>query len=319
MATTLRPGWSKPSTILFASEFPANERAFAFALAQAAEDGADLVIFHAFDGHLSASRVTTPVSHESYATARSVKLRFEALAQRAHALGVRCRVVVRPGQPATEILKYGQEKNIDRLVIGAHTPGPIGKVLVGSVAEQVLRSATAPVSIVGPYVAEGTYRNLATRTILCSVNAHPSSLMVAAFASELAARHGERLVLQRVIPPQEARETLSGRTVRQVEAELVAMIPAWVQEKVRAETRVVLGDPTEELLYQGRKLQANLIVMGAQGASQFAAITRAGVVYKVLAYARCPVVTLSPVMLADYEAISPATYVREVNFIAGIV
>ena len=59
------------------------------------------------------------------------------------------------------------------------------------------------------------------------------------------------------------------------------------------------GDPTEELLYQSTAQQADLIVLGAQGASAFAAITRHGVVYKVLAHAHCPVITLSPVVLAE--------------------
>ena len=45
---TTKAGWSKPSTILFASEIPANEKAFSFALAQAQEFAADLVIFHAY-------------------------------------------------------------------------------------------------------------------------------------------------------------------------------------------------------------------------------------------------------------------------------
>ena len=30
MAIVMKPGWSKPSTILFAAEIPANEKAFAF-------------------------------------------------------------------------------------------------------------------------------------------------------------------------------------------------------------------------------------------------------------------------------------------------
>lgn len=63
-----------------------------------------------------------------------------------------------------------------------------------------------------------------------------------------------------------------------------------------------LADPTEELLYQGRSQRANLIVMGAQGASPFAAATRAGIVYKVLAYAQCPVITLLPIVLAECGA-----------------
>ncbi len=62
---------------------------------------------------------------------------------------------------------------------------------------------------------------------------------------------------------------------------------------------MVPGDPTEELLYQSRAQQTDLIVLGAQGASAFAAITRHGVVYKILAHAHCPVITMSPVVLAE--------------------
>jgi len=56
------------------------------------------------------------------------------------------------------------------------------------------------------------------------------------------------------------------------------------------------------LLYQSTAQQADLLVLGAQGASAFAAVTRHGVVYKVLAHAHCPVMTLSPVVLAECGA-----------------
>ena len=65
------------------------------------------------------------------------------------------------------------------------------------------------------------------------------------------------------------------------------------------QTILVPGDPTEELLYQCRAQMADLIVLGAHGASAFAAITRHGVVYKVLAHAQCPVITLSPAVMAE--------------------
>ena len=90
------------------------------------------------------------------------------------------------------------------------------------------------------------------------------------------------------------------------------------QRKVRVQTRVALGDPTEELLYQDRAQQANLIVLGAHGASHFAAITRAGTVYKVLAFAHCPVITLSPIVLAQCGAQAQKIHPSEVNFIAGV-
>ena len=123
--------------------------------------------------------------------------------------------------------------------------------------------------------------------------------MVADFAAELAVRHNARLVLQHVIRPQDRAEVLAGRTIDQVEADLLSLIPVEFQEKLTVQTIVVPGDPTEELLYQARAQQADLIVLGAQGASAFAAITRHGVVYKVLAHSHCPVITLSPTVLAE--------------------
>ncbi len=323
MVPLIKPGWSKPSTVLFATEFPANENAFSFALAQAMESAAKLVIFHVYKGASASTSAASVIHPDDYPAARAKKLLFHSLAQRAGELGIECHVVVRPGLPAEEILRYLHAHTVDRLVIGARTPGPVGKLLVGSVAETVLRTAGVPVHIVGPYVTEGTYRNFVTRTILCSVGAHPSGHAVAQFAAELAASHKARLVLQQVIPPQELSAALGGRTITQMEAELLDLVPAGLKAKISLKAHVVLGDPTEELLYQGRVLQANLIVLGAHGASHFAAITNAGTVYKVLAYARCPVITLSPVVLAQTQT---QTYAHfdvprpvEVNYLAGVI
>jgi len=299
MAAVIKPGWSKPSSILFAAEIPANEKAFAFALAQASEFGADLILFHAYDTLVVAASETSGIRYYDYAAAaRAETQSLEPLAQRVRNAGIRCEVVVRPGLPADQILSFLQEREVDRVVMGTHSPGPIGKLLVGSVAEAVLRTAKVPVYIVGPDVVEGDYRKFATRTILCAVSLQEASHVVAEFAADLAAQHSARLILQHVIRPQERHEVLAGRSIDQIEADLLGLVPAELLEKIAVQTIVVPGDPTEELLYQGRAQLADLIVLGAQGASAFAAITRHGVVYKVLAHAHCPVITLSPVVLA---------------------
>lgn len=300
MATILNPGWSKPSTILFAAEIPTNEKAFAFALAQAREFDSELLIFHAYDTLVVAVSETSGVRYyDDYeAAAHGERRHLEPLAERAHEAGLRCEVVVRPGLPADEILAFAHERQVDRIVMGTHSPGAIGKLLVGSVAEAVLRTANAPVYIVGPDVVDGSYRNFATRTILCAISMHEASAVVAAFAAETARQHGARLILQHVIRPQERAQELAGRSLDEVEAEILALVPAPLQSQVPIQTIVVPGDPTEELLYQSQAQLVDLIVLGAQGASAFAAITRHGVVYKTLAHTHCPVITLSPVVLA---------------------
>jgi len=300
MPSVIKPGWSKPSTILFASEIPANLKAFAFALAQAAEFGADLILFHAYDTLVVAASETSGIRYYDYAAAARVEIQaLEPLAQQVRATGVRCEVVVRPGLPADQIVAFLRERQIDRVVMGTHSPGPIGKLLVGSVAEAVLRTANVPVYIVGPDVVDGDYRKFATRTVLCAVSMQEASHTVVEFAAELAAQHSARLVLQHVIRPQDRQEVLAGRSISQLEADLLSLVPVEHMGKLAIQTIVVPGDPTEELLYQGRAQLADLIVLGAQGASAFAAITRHGVVYKVLAHAHCPVITLSPAVLAE--------------------
>jgi nucleotide-binding universal stress UspA family protein len=303
MAAVLKPGWSKPSTILFATEIPVNEKAFAFGLAQAREFGSDLILFHAYDTLVVAASESSGIRYYDYAAAaRSEQHQLEPFAQRVRDAGLTCEVMVRPGLPADEILAYTRERRIDRIVMGTHSPGPIGKLLVGSVAEAVLRSATLPVYIIGPEVVDGSYRDFATRTILCAASLHETTTVVAAFAAELASQHRARLILQHVIRPQDRAEFLAHQSLDEIEAGMMELVPRDLRERLEIQTVVVPGDPTEELLYQSRAQQADLIVLGAQGASAFAAVTRHGVVYKVLAHAQCPVITLSPVVLAECGA-----------------
>jgi nucleotide-binding universal stress UspA family protein len=314
----IKPGWSKPSTILFASEIPANEKAFCFALAQASEFGADLILFHAYDTLVVAASETSGIRYYDYAAAaRSETSHLEPLAQRARKAGIQCEVVVRPGLAADQIVTFLREREVDRIVMGTHSPGPIGKLLVGSVAEAVLRTAKVPVYIVGPDVVDGTFRNFATRTILCAISLLESSYVVATFAAELALQHNARLILQHVIRPQERAEVLAGRSVVQMEGDLLSLVPQELRDTVSIQTIVVPGDPTEELLYQGRAQQADLIVLGAHGASAFAAIARHGIVYKLLAHAHCPVITLSPAVLAGCGVKFNKEHPAEV-FLAGV-
>jgi nucleotide-binding universal stress UspA family protein len=315
----LKPSWSKPSSILFASECPPNEKIFGFALAQAAEFGAHLTIFHVYDssgaGAFQASKDRCYYDSEE----RAEKHIFEPLVERARNLHIPSKIVFQPGSPANEILNFLSGHKVDRVVMGAHSPGPVGKLLVGSVAEALLRKANVPVCIVGPNVGEGTYRNLVTRKVLCDVSNQKASRVVARFGAGLAVEHNASLVLHHVIPPQERAETLGDRTPDQIEAELPSLVPDKLKHRVRVRTRVALGDPAEELLLHGRTQQADLIVLGAHGASKFAAIARSGMVYKVVAYAHCPVIALSPIVLAECGARDDRPRAREVNYMAGVI
>ncbi len=318
MAAIFKSGWSKPSTILFASEIPANEKALSFAIAQAKEFGADLILFHAYDTLVVAASETSGIRYYDYAAAARAEMHhLEPVADRVRSAGVRCEVVVRPGLAPDQILRFLREREVDRIVMGTHSPGPIGKLLVGSVAEAVLRTARIPVFVVGPNVADAAYRNYETHTILCAVSLNESSAAITSFAAGLAAQHNARLVLQHVIKPQDRAVEMAGRTVEEIEQDLVLLVPAEFRRKLKLQPIVVPGDPTEELLYQAHAQQADLIVMGAHGTTAFTAIARTGIVYKTLAHSHCPVLTLSPSLLEACGVTYDKEHPAEV-FLAGV-
>jgi nucleotide-binding universal stress UspA family protein len=52
---------------------------------------------------------------------------------------------VREGSPATEILDYADEEDCDVIVMGTHGRSGVDRLLLGSVAERVVRSSAVPV------------------------------------------------------------------------------------------------------------------------------------------------------------------------------
>ncbi len=111
MAVTTKPGWNRPSTILFASEIPANEKALGFATAQAKEFGANLILFHAYDTMVVAASETSGIRYYDYAAAARAEIEhLQPLAETSGKQGISCEIVVRPGLAADQILAFLRER-----------------------------------------------------------------------------------------------------------------------------------------------------------------------------------------------------------------
>lgn len=50
-----------------------------------------------------------------------------------------------PAGPSGEIVRYAEERQLDLIIVGTHGRGMLGHLLVGSVAERVIRMAPCPV------------------------------------------------------------------------------------------------------------------------------------------------------------------------------
>lgn len=59
--------------------------------------------------------------------------------------GIEIDCQVLEGSPAREIVRYADEQDCDLVVMGTHGRGGINRLLLGSVAEQVVRTSPVPV------------------------------------------------------------------------------------------------------------------------------------------------------------------------------
>lgn len=63
---------------------------------------------------------------------------------------IRCRGLVRAGAPAAEILQVAAAEDVGLIVVGTHGRGGIRHLLLGSVAEHIVRAARCPVLTMRP-------------------------------------------------------------------------------------------------------------------------------------------------------------------------
>ena len=88
-----------------------------------------------------------PVSPQFYVgLEESARKRLDALLYRRGANEIRAKLALISGlSEFVEIVRYARDSNIDLLVLGTHGRGAIAHMLMGSVAEKVVRKAQCPV------------------------------------------------------------------------------------------------------------------------------------------------------------------------------
>lgn len=129
------------------------ERALSFAFDTYADDAdTDLVAVSVVDPtafvHGSVDMIPPSVDtwrEDAEAAARSV---LEAASERARSRGVDLATDLVDGSPARAIVQYAQDHDVDQVVVGSHGRDGVSRVLLGSVAETVVRRSPVPVTVV---------------------------------------------------------------------------------------------------------------------------------------------------------------------------
>jgi len=132
------------------------ERALTFALDLAEKLGAGVTVMHAYEipsfGYPGGPGMSVEMAGQIERAARAA---LEGVASRARRPGVEVGSTLRQGVPWSEIVAVVQETKADLVVMGTHGRRGFARMLLGSVAEKVVRTAPCPVVTVhGPESAK---------------------------------------------------------------------------------------------------------------------------------------------------------------------
>jgi nucleotide-binding universal stress UspA family protein len=305
------PGcWTRPATILVATDLSDLDHLMPFALEQAGEAGSRLILLHVLS---SAAAITADAAGMPYYdTVGALEIAEQTLqpwCEAATRRGVHCDALVREGQAAAQIAAAVRQFHADRVLVGTRGRSKLSKLLIGSVAEQVLRSVNLPVFTVGPEAHLPVDRG-EERVVLHATTLRETSRPSAALACQIAAAQKAKLVLLHVLPQVPEKERADRATGMDSSAKVELRILA---EETGAgccsavEPVVVHGNPSIEILALASERNASLIVLGATQRSAFESLTRDRTVYRVLAHARCPVLTLREPQAIPHEAPAEST------------
>lgn len=283
-----------------------SRRALQYAKALSAWYEAPLTVIHVCVD-LAVFEMVSPFGHTA---ARTVVLQEDRLADRE--IAVRrfvgddsVDVVVREGSDATTaIVKEASACGASLIVMGTHGRSGLEHMLLGSVAEKVLRKAPCPILVVPPH-AETTDPGPSPvfKQILCAVDFSASSLGGVNWALELAQEADARLTLLHAIEsPVALREVVFstdvdvGRVRAAAEAEylrrLRALVPARARLYCALATRVNEGKPAREITGAAASEHADLIVMGVHGRGAVDLMVFGSNTNQVIRHAACPVLVV---------------------------
>jgi nucleotide-binding universal stress UspA family protein len=225
--------------------------------------------------------------------AEGVQAQLEAQVHRLSASErIYCRAVA--GPPDMALLEVAEAEGADLIVVGATRRGAIGRALLGTTAQRVVRGSSVPVLVLR-HAESGPWRRVLLTTDLSelSATAYKRALQV---VSELSAQEERevRTVLvigYEILPPPPLSEASMKETE---EVELERFLQRVGSEDSVTQSVIRTGEPAAEIVTEATDWGADLVALGTRGRGRTERFLIGSVAESVLKSAPCDVLVVPP-------------------------
>ena len=280
--------------ILFVTDFSSSsEMALPHAIALAAAYGGKVYIGHVIAPQLYDLVPPDFVPEVLKQSAAYAQRRMERLVKETEFRAAPHETLIEQGELWETSRRIVDQYNIDVIALGTGGRRGLHEVLMGSIAEEILRLSRKPVLTVGPQSRE-VAPDGEPRCILLANDFSVNCLPAVAYAASLAHKFGARLISLHVAPEAPEDPQTITRFEEFFSERLRQHLDMTVFPKGQQEFRVEFGLAGDSILKSAAEHAADLIVMGVRGAGS---VTRATChlgrnTYQVVSEARCPVLAV---------------------------
>jgi nucleotide-binding universal stress UspA family protein len=216
--------------------------------------------------------------------------------------GLRVRVQVDDGPAAPRILAAVDAGRADLLVLGTHGRTGLNRLLVGSVAEQLIQLAHCPMMTVRPLPFSEATRTRPIRRLLYPTDFSPSAAAAWPWVRALAEASGAEVdllhVMLEVVPDRHvdpAFLTGAAAAIREDAQRAMDRLVATADlPRERLHVHLVHGAEAEQIVRVAHARLADITLMGTHGRTGLLRLALGSVTRRVLHEAPCPVLTVGP-------------------------
>jgi nucleotide-binding universal stress UspA family protein len=266
---------------------PASVRSLPYIVAIAQRFGSTVFVAHVIP--LEIYGVARPqsleaVTKEAHAGAQE---KLAELVGQLREQGVAARTLLGEGDVGIILNDWIHEHHFDMIAMGTTGRSGVRKLVLGSMAEEMIRDAECPVLTVGPEISSEAPAGL--KTILYATDFSRESAHAALYARALTERSALQLIVLHVRLVGE--DQGSERALRQ---RLSEFVESQVDHSALSEVVVAEGKPADKILEIANQHAADIIVIGVRGAGPMPRLAShfGSTAHDIVLRARCPVLTV---------------------------
>lgn len=287
MAITSREAAVKLERILIATDLsPASLWSLPYVIDIAKKYGSTVFMAHAipFGTYLVARPQTFDAIEEE--CRRGAQKKLDTYSAEVNEQSIPVQTLLSEGDIAVVLPEWISKNHIDLVAVGTTGRTGVRKLVLGSVAEEIVRDAECPVLTVGQGAASSAGTKVALRTILYATDFSADSLRARAYAMSLAEHHRARLILLYVSTQEDLKSSRMALVDR-----LQGVIPAGIN--ISTERLIAKGKPCTKILEIASEHSVDLIAIGVRGAGGLSRVAShlGSTAHDIIVGASCPVLT----------------------------